>query len=124
MVTAEPEPAQPEDEPTPPPPVEDVGDRVSRLVARFNALTSDRQKWCRARIDKPEDALNHVKNNQHWTDVRDWFTALVAGPPEDQDAIRARVGVDAQAAAAAMDDVGVFERMAVREPDQEELTAA
>jgi hypothetical protein len=95
------EPSQPENEPTPPTPhVEEQSDRVTRLVARFNALSPDRQKWCRSqnRLDKPGDAIDSVKNNQAWSDVCDVLMGLVALSAAELDAFRAQVGV-AQATA-------------------------
>jgi hypothetical protein len=94
-------PAQHEDTPVPTTSsVEETEDRVTRLIVRFNALPADRQKWCHRsnHLDKPEDAINHVKNNQAWSNVRDLLTALVALPAAEQDAFRAQVVVTPAAA--------------------------
>jgi len=88
LAMGEAEPAQPEE----------VGDRVNRLVARFNALSESHAKWCRDHLDNPEDAINSVKNNQTWADVRDVLTGLVALSAAEQDAFRAQVGVTPVAA--------------------------
>jgi len=105
--------AQPEDEPALLPPVEEPSDRVSSIVAWFNALTPERQKWCRdkGRLDKPKDQINHLKSNANWGDVRDWFTSLVAASAEDQAAVRTQLE-------AAMGDVEAVERTPVTEPEQ------
>jgi len=76
------EPAQPEE----------VGDRASRLVAQLNALPGVRPKWCRERLDQPEDAINHLKHNEAWRDASDWLVGFMACSAEDQAAIRVQVG--------------------------------
>ena len=67
-------------------------------------MPGGRQKWCRDRLDKPEDAINHLKNNPNWSDARAWLTAFIACAAKDQAAVRAQVEAamgDVEAAGAA-----------------------
>src|SRR5262249_50825367 len=78
LATGEAEPAQ----------LEEVCDRVNRLVARFNALSESHAKWCRDHLDNPEDAVSKLKGNETWSDASDVLTYLIARTAEEQTAFR------------------------------------
>jgi hypothetical protein len=81
--------------------VADPGDKVRRLLDRFQTLSTGRQKWIRDRLNKPEDAVEHLKGNPAWDDTRDWLTSFVAGSAEEQAALRTRIELPPAAGAAA-----------------------
>jgi hypothetical protein len=72
------------------------GDRVSRLVERFHAFSSNgRREFCLRYFDHPQDGIEQLKANPTWADERDWLTSFLACAPAEQVAIKAAIASEA-----------------------------